>query len=113
MASMEEDTKSELMSGLIDSVKEICLLPECKNVCKKLHGNLVRRIKLLCPLFEELRDSNEEIGEEEIEGFKLFKSALDSAIQLLKSTTEGSKVYQVLIFLFLLLLFCFVSGKMM
>ncbi|EEF32796.1 E3 ubiquitin ligase PUB14, putative [Ricinus communis] len=93
---MEEDTKSELMGELIDSVKEVCLLPECKNVCKKMHGNLVRRIKLLSPLFEELKDSDEAIGQAGIRGFELFRSALDSAFQLLKSTCQGSKVYQAL-----------------
>ncbi|XP_050211035.1 U-box domain-containing protein 14 [Mercurialis annua] len=95
---MEEDKnkKSELMSGLIESVKEICFLPECKNICKKMHGNLVRRIKLLSPLFEELRDSNEEIGKDGIKGFLLFRTALDSAIQLLKPLSQGSKVYQAL-----------------
>ncbi|XP_048231865.1 U-box domain-containing protein 14 [Ricinus communis] len=96
MALMEEDTKSELMGELIDSVKEVCLLPECKNVCKKMHGNLVRRIKLLSPLFEELKDSDEAIGQAGIRGFELFRSALDSAFQLLKSTCQGSKVYQAL-----------------
>lgn len=99
--ALTEDSKSKMMGRLIDSVKEICGLPECKNVCKKMHGNLIRRIKLLSPLFEELKDSNEDLGEEAVKGFELLRISLDSAMELLKSTNEGSKVYQVLFFILL------------
>lgn len=94
--ALTEDSKSELMSRLIDSVKEICGLRECKNVYRKMHGNLIRRIKLLSPLFEELRDSNEELSEEGIKSFELLGVAFDSAMGLLKSASEGSKLYQAL-----------------
>ncbi|KAK4834774.1 hypothetical protein QYF36_000414 [Acer negundo] len=86
----------ELLSGLVESVKEISGLAECKNVFKKMHGNLVRRIKLLSPLFEELRDSDEEITQQHIKGFEMLRIALDSSLNLLKSVDEGSKLYQVL-----------------
>ncbi|KAI9157003.1 hypothetical protein LWI28_015363 [Acer negundo] len=86
----------ELLSGLVESVKEISGLAECKNVFKKMHGNLVRRIKLLSPLFEELRDSEEEITQQHIKGFEMLRIALDSSLNLLKSVDEGSKLYQVL-----------------
>lgn len=87
----------ELVSRLVNSVKEVSEIPECKNMFKKMHGNLVRRIKLLSPLFEELSDSNKELGEEEIKGLELLSVALDSSVQLLKSIYEGSKIYQVLL----------------
>ncbi|XP_044460657.1 U-box domain-containing protein 14 [Mangifera indica] len=86
----------ELLSRLVNSVKEVSELPECTNMFKKMHGNLVRRIKLLSPLFEELSDSNKELGEEEIKGLELLSVALDSSVQLLKSIYEGSKIYQCL-----------------
>ncbi|WCJ19271.1 U-box domain-containing protein 14 [Euphorbia peplus] len=91
-----EDPNSELMSRLIGSVKEISGLPECRNVYKKMHGNLVRRIKLLSPLFEELKDGNCELSEDGFIGFEQLKVALDFALQLLKSAYEGSKLYQAL-----------------
>ncbi|XP_022745556.1 U-box domain-containing protein 14-like [Durio zibethinus] len=92
------DSKGRLLSQLAELVKEIAGLPECKNSCKKMHGNLVRRIKLLSPLLEELRDGNEEImiKIEEINGFELLRVALDSAKELLQSVNEGSKLYQAL-----------------
>ncbi|KAJ8766080.1 hypothetical protein K2173_020596 [Erythroxylum novogranatense] len=89
-------SNSELVSQLADSVKEISGLPECKNVCKKMHGNLLRRIKLLSPLFEELKDSSEELNEEQVKGLESLESALDSAVDLLKSVNQGSKLYKAL-----------------
>ncbi|KAG5237763.1 armadillo/beta-catenin repeat family protein [Salix suchowensis] len=93
---LTEDPNSELMTRLVDSVKEISTLPECRNVSKKMHDNLVRRIKLLSPLFEELKDNNEKLSEEETKGFEVLRTALDSAKELLKLAVEGSKVYQTL-----------------
>ncbi|KAB2063497.1 hypothetical protein ES319_A10G219800v1 [Gossypium barbadense] len=92
------DSKGQLLCQLAELVKEISGLPECRNSCKKTHGTLVRRIKLLSPLFEELRDGNEEsmVKIEEIKGFELLKSALDSTKKLLQSINEGSKLYQAL-----------------
>lgn len=92
------DSKGQLLNQLAELVKEISGSSECKNSCKKMHGNLVRRIKLLSPLFEELRDGNEEIMTkiEEINGFELLKIALDSAKELLQSVNEGSKLYLAL-----------------
>lgn len=109
--ALTEDSKSKMMGRLIDSVKEICGLPECKNVCKKMHGNLIRRIKLLSPLFEELKDSNEDLGEEAVKGFELLRISLDSAMELLKSTNEGSKVYQAIQRDKIAHKFCQITGK--
>lgn len=99
------DSKCQLPIQLSELVKEISGLPECKNSSKKMHGNLVRRIKLLSPLFEELRDGDEEIMVkiEEINGFEQLKIALVSAKELLQSVTEGSKLYQVFFFFFIFL----------
>lgn len=96
---LSDDPKGQLLSQLAELVKEISGLPECRNSCKKMHGTLVRRIKLLSPLFEELRDGNEEsmVKIEEIRGFELLKSALDSTKKLLQSINEGSKLYQVIL----------------
>ncbi|XWS21835.1 hypothetical protein CRYUN_Cryun30bG0089600 [Craigia yunnanensis] len=88
------DSKSQLLSQLAELVNDISGLPECKN----MHGNLVHRIKLLSPLFEELRNGNEEmmIKVEEIKGFELLMVALDYARELLQLVNEGSKLYQII-----------------
>ncbi|KAI8032228.1 pEARLI1-like lipid transfer protein 2 [Camellia lanceoleosa] len=69
---MEDDPKDALVSQLAVAIKEISRSPECQNSSKKMYNNLVRRVKLLSPLFEELKDSEEELGLEEIRGLFLF-----------------------------------------
>lgn len=91
-----ESTEQSVLNRLSESVKSISELPECRNVCKKMYGNLVRRVKLLSPLFEELRDSNQELGEEEVKALESLRVALDSAKEVLGSVNGASKLYQVL-----------------
>ncbi|XP_030450965.1 U-box domain-containing protein 14 [Syzygium oleosum] len=90
-------------SRLVESIREIASLPECRNCCRKMYANLVRRIKLLSPLFEELRDGGgggggeaggEEEEEEDRRGFEMLGAALDSAVAALRSVNQGSKLYQ-------------------
>ncbi|XP_010557715.1 PREDICTED: U-box domain-containing protein 14 [Tarenaya hassleriana] len=89
------DSEGKLMSRLVDSVKEISGLYGCKGVFKKAHGDLVRRIKLLSPLFEELRDGDVKLKDEEARGFEILRIALDSGKELLRSINGGSRLYQV------------------
>lgn len=97
---MAENPKLEgILSQLSESVKAICALPECRTVSKKMYCNLVRRVKLLSPLFEELQDGagGEELGDDVVQGLDSLRIALDSAFELLKSAHEGSKIFQVYI----------------
>lgn len=108
MGPSEKDLKDTVVSQLAESVKEISLLPECNGICKKMYGDLIRRVKLLSPLFEELRDGEEELGLDVLKGLELLKIALDSATELLRSVSRGSKLFQVLnsAFSFLFLFGC-------
>lgn len=90
-----EDPNGFVVSRLVDSVKDVSGLPECRTISKKMYSNLVRRIKLLSPLFEELKDSDEELGEDVLRAFEPLRVALDSAKVLLRSINEGSKLHQV------------------
>ncbi|CAL1380529.1 unnamed protein product [Linum trigynum] len=67
-----------LVSRLSELVNEISGLSDCGNVCNKMQVNLVRRIELLGPMFEELKDVNEELSEEAAGGFELLRIALES-----------------------------------
>ena len=101
---MEDPKEAVVLSRLSESTKAISELTECRNVCKKMYGNLVRRAKLLSPLFEELRDREEELGEEEVKAFESLRLAVDSAMLLLASVNRESKLYLVTSSLFF---FCF------
>ncbi|GMY09268.1 U-box domain-containing protein 14 isoform X2 [Fagus crenata] len=96
MGPVEDPKEAVVLSRLSESTKAISELTECRNVCKKMYGNLVRRAKLLSPLFEELRDSEEELGEEEVKAFESLRLAVDSAMLLLASVNRESKLYLAL-----------------
>ncbi|KAI9086646.1 hypothetical protein K1719_031240 [Acacia pycnantha] len=52
-----------------------------------------RRLKLLIPKFEEIRDSKEASPEETLKALISFRGALESAKQLLRFGSEGSRIY--------------------
>ncbi|XP_076957369.1 U-box domain-containing protein 14-like [Bidens hawaiensis] len=86
----------DLACQLVDSVREISGLPECRNAIRKMYGNLMRRVKLLSPLFEELKDTQQQLDDADIKGLQDLISALNLALELLKSVNDGSKIFQAL-----------------
>ncbi|XP_044482471.1 U-box domain-containing protein 13-like [Mangifera indica] len=92
---MEED-KGMLVQSLIDTVNDIASISDYRSTVKKQYCNLARRLKLLTPMFEEIKESKEEIPEETAKAFVSLKEALDSAKELLRFGSEGSKIYLVL-----------------
>lgn len=89
----------ELMSRLVDSVKQISKFSNSKGFFGRIQGDLVRRITLLSPFFEELIDINAELNEEQqLTGFEVMRIALDSSLELFRSVNGGSKLLQVFFF---------------
>ncbi|KAI3758160.1 hypothetical protein L6452_05712 [Arctium lappa] len=93
---MADQEGGDLVSQLVDSVRKFSGLPECRNAVRDMYGNLVRRVKLLSPLFEELKDSGEQLDVDDVQGLQSLQTALNLALQLLKSVNEGSKIFQAL-----------------
>jgi hypothetical protein len=83
------------MSRLVDSVKEISGFSSSRGFIGKIQGDLVRRITLLSPFFEELIDVNVELKKDQITGFEAMRIALDSSLELFRSVNGGSKLFQV------------------
>ncbi|XP_075519842.1 U-box domain-containing protein 13-like [Primulina tabacum] len=92
---MDED-KAALSRKLIEIVNEISAISEYRSAVRKQYMNLARRLKLLTPMFEEIRDSKESIPEESIIALASLVKALESAKELLLFGSEGSKIYLVL-----------------
>ncbi|CAF2111794.1 unnamed protein product [Brassica napus] len=89
-------TNEELMSRLVDSVKQISKFSNSKGFFGRIQGDLVRRITLLSPFFEELIDIGAELNEEQqLTGFEVMMIALDSSLQLFRSVNGGSKLLQI------------------
>lgn len=91
-----DEAKGVVVSQLVEAIKDISSLPECKNASKKICSNLVRRIKLLSPLFDEIYDRYEELNDDELEGLKALKVCFDTVKEFIKSVNEGSKILQAL-----------------
>ncbi|KAJ8543792.1 hypothetical protein K7X08_025410 [Anisodus acutangulus] len=93
---MGEEDKGSVAKKLIEIVNEISSISEFRNSVKKQYCNLARRLKLLTPMFEEIRDSKELLTVESMKALISLKIALESAKDLLKFGSEGSKIYLVL-----------------
>lgn len=91
-----EDEKGVLVQSLIDTVNEISTISDYRCTVKKQYCNLARRLKLLTPMFEEIKESKEAIPEETGKALVSLKEALASAKELLRFGSEGSKIYLVL-----------------
>ena len=94
-----EETKGALLQELIGTVSEISSISDYKCTVRKEYCNLARRLKLLIPMFEEIRDSKEPIPEESLKSLVSLKEALESAKELLRFGSEGSKIFMVRTFL--------------
>ncbi|KAH9701214.1 U-box domain-containing protein 13 [Citrus sinensis] len=90
-----EDEKGVLVQSLIDTVNEISTISDYRGTVKKQYCNLARRLKLLTPMFEEIKESKEAIPEETAKALVSLKEALASAKELLRFGSEGSKIYLV------------------
>lgn len=100
---------SEVASKVIELVNEVASISEYRPPVKKEYCNLARRLKLLIPMFEEIRDMKDPIPKDTSKAVLAFKEALESARELLRFGSEGSKLYLVcfLLYIVVLLLFCF------
>ncbi|PHT24764.1 hypothetical protein CQW23_35564 [Capsicum baccatum] len=88
-----EEERGVLVEKLINIVNEISGISEFRSSVKKEYCNLGRRLKLLIPMFEEIRDIKEQIPEESMKALVSLKEALELTKELLKFGSEGSKIY--------------------
>ncbi|RZC75744.1 hypothetical protein C5167_000819 [Papaver somniferum] len=103
-----------LVQKLIDTINAISKISDYRFVVKKQYTSLARKLKLLLPLFEEIKDFVDQInvdthGENQqqnndhdedyddlMKSLMGFKLALDSAVNLLTFGSQGSRIYLVL-----------------
>ncbi|KAK1322170.1 Protein spotted leaf 11 [Acorus calamus] len=96
-----------VVRGLIAAVEGVAAVSDYRNAFKKQFGNLARRLKLLAPMFEELRESSSMAAaadqhHHQISGVAVaapalapLREAVDSAAELLRFGSQGSKIYLV------------------
>lgn len=103
MGSTAEEEEPEgrnlaVVGALSAVVGEISAMQECRGPFRRAYYDLARRMKLLSPFFDELKDSTEEelIGENESRALCELLDALVASKDLLRSVNDGSKLYQAL-----------------
>ncbi|KAG6531475.1 protein spotted leaf 11-like [Zingiber officinale] len=87
---------SSVVERLVALLEEIAAISDYRNSYKKLFFNLSRRIKLLAPMFEELKESKVPIPVSTLVTMEKLNRALDLAKELLLLGSKGSKIFLVL-----------------
>lgn len=84
-----------VVEKLVNLVEEIAATSDYRNSYKKQFSNLSRRIKLLVPMFEELKESKVAIPVSALIAMEKLNRALDLAKDLLLMGSKGSKIFLV------------------
>ncbi|XP_064966274.1 protein spotted leaf 11-like [Musa acuminata AAA Group] len=95
---MEEEVKgaAAVVESLLRAVEEIAAISYHRNAYKKQFCNLSRRVRLLAPMFEELRESKKPISEKAVTTLASLGQAIGLAKELLRFGSRGSKISLVL-----------------
>lgn len=94
--SIAEDISVDPVTRLTNLVNEISDLGEHRRIFKTECASLTRRVKLLAPLFEEVKEFKGPLSEQAINRFEYIEQALQHARELLQSCHSDSKIYLVL-----------------
>lgn len=81
-------------------IGSIVAIGDYRRTQKKECQNLVRRLKLLLPLLEDVKDLHGQVPEKSLNPFWNLKKALLRVKKLLITCSEGSKIYLVRDFYF-------------
>lgn len=87
--------KMDVIQELVALIEAVQSIGDFRRMQRKEAHSLVRRLKLLLPLLEEIRDIDTRIPEAGMTCLCNLKGAFLAAKKLLKMCTEGSKIYLV------------------
>ncbi|KAL2899018.1 U-box domain-containing protein 13 [Bienertia sinuspersici] len=93
---MEDDKEVQLLNNLIDRINEIASISDYRPSVKKQYCNLARRLKLLTPMFEEMKETTEPLVDHAFDNLVAFGDALNHALDLLRFGSSGSKIFLAL-----------------
>lgn len=95
LRSNEGDESNDLVAEMIEIIETVGSYMGFRRTQRKECLKLVRRLKLLIPLFEEIKEMNQSIPTRAFQSFVTLKKALLSAKKLLKHCNFGSKIFLV------------------
>ncbi|GJP40477.1 hypothetical protein CLOM_g157 [Closterium sp. NIES-68] len=93
---MATSSSMALVGSLLSIINEIAALGPRLRSHKRSCQNLIRRIKLLAPLFEEIRDVKSPLPPAAVVVFQNMRSALSAAKSILEDCSSGSRIWMVM-----------------
>lgn len=103
---MEEANNGCSVRSLIGLVNDVASISDYRYAVRRQYCNLARRLKLLIPMFEEMRDMKKQaLADATVTALASLKEALESTKELLRLGSEGSKIYLVRFLSFVCYLF--------
>lgn len=91
---MAESSSLSLVQKILETINVLTSIGEFKTHRNECHS-LTRRVKLLVPLFEDVRDLRLSLPEEALTCFSAMDRTLNAAKDLLLLCNKGSKIYLV------------------
>ena len=88
--------ESEVVRELMEVIETVGSYAGFRKTQRKECLNLVRRLKLLVPLLEEIRELDKSVSGLGLNSLASLKKALLGAKKLLKNCNYGSKIYLVI-----------------
>jgi hypothetical protein len=95
LGESNQPEKLNVVQEIVGVIESVAQFGDYRRTQKKECYGVVRRMKHLLPLFEEIRDLERSIPETGIAWLCNLKKALLLAKKLLKTCNEGSKIYLV------------------
>ncbi|ERM96136.1 hypothetical protein AMTRI_Chr09g14340 [Amborella trichopoda] len=96
VTQISEGDERDVVQSLVEIIERIGSYGDYRRTQRKECFNLVRRMKLLAPLLEEVGEMERPLPEEAIACFCKLKKAFMSAKKLLRTCHDGSKIYLAL-----------------
>ncbi|KAJ7297499.1 hypothetical protein O6H91_19G024100 [Diphasiastrum complanatum] len=93
---MSEEISHPFIQSIIMVLNDIACNVEYKRFNMKDSANLIRRLKLITPLFEEMREIKCPLTKGALASLQEFSKALQSAERILRQCQSGSKLFLVL-----------------
>ncbi|CAI5465974.1 unnamed protein product [Closterium sp. Yama58-4] len=93
---MATSSSMALVGSLLSIINEISALGDRLRSHKRSCQILIRRIKLLAPLFEEIRDVKSPLPPAAVVAFQSMRAALSAAKTILVDCSSGSRIWMVM-----------------
>ncbi|CAI7871024.1 unnamed protein product [Closterium sp. NIES-53] len=93
---MATSSSMALVGSLLSIINEISALGDRLRSHKRSCQILIRRIKLLAPLFEEIRDVKSPLPAAAVVAFQSMRAALSAAKTILVDCSSGSRIWMVM-----------------